>query len=116
MALAITESIAVWLKEVKNKFKGRFPDDVRAAYRAVHQAAGFSANATEHSASAAAQGRALDTNPALIIEERRRWHAWFAGDGDDIVALHIAKRGQINIPRSGQISLLRTVRAKRINL
>ena len=61
-------------------------------------------------------GRALDTNPALIIEERRRWHAWFAGDGDDIVAMHIAKRGQINIPRSGQISLLRTVRAKRINL
>ena len=48
VALAITESIAVWLKEIKNKFKGRFPDDVRAAYRAVHQAGGFSAQATEH--------------------------------------------------------------------
>ena len=116
VALAITESIAVWLKEIKNKFKGRFPDDVRAAYRAVHQAAGFAANATEHSASAAAQGRALDTNPTLIIEERRCWHAWFAGDGDDLVAMHIAKCGQINTPRSGQISLLRTAGAKRTNL
>ena len=92
VALAITESIAVWLKEIKNEFKGRFPDDVRAAYRAVHQAAGFSANATEHSASAAARGRALDTNPALIIEERTRWHAWFAGDVDDMVAMHSQMR------------------------
>ena len=88
-ALAITECIAAWLTEIKDKFKGRFPDDVRAAHRAVHQAAGFSAKATEHSASAAAQGRALDTNPALIIEERRCWHAWFAGDVDGRVAMHI---------------------------
>ena len=88
-ALAITECIAAWLTEIKDKFKGRFPDDVRAAHRAVHQAAGFSAKATEHSASAAAQGRALDTNPALMIEERRRWHAWFAGDVDGRVAMHI---------------------------
>ena len=36
-----------------------------------------------------AQGRTLDTNPALMIEERRRWHAWFAGDVDGRVAMHI---------------------------
>ena len=74
-ALAITESIAAWLKEIENKFKGRFQDDVRAAYHADHQDAGFSATETGYSASTAARGRVLDTNPALIIEERRRWHA-----------------------------------------
>ena len=36
VALAITESTAAWLKEIKNKFKGRFLDDVRATYHAVH--------------------------------------------------------------------------------
>ena len=72
----------------------------------IHQAMGFSATETGHSASTAPQGRALDTNPALILEERRRWHAWFAGDVDDIVAMH-SQMGQINTPRSGQISLLR---------
>ena len=61
---------------------------MRAAYLAVHQAAGVSATETGYSASAAARGRALDSNPALIIEEHRRWHAWFAGDVDDIVAMH----------------------------
>ena len=115
VALAITESIAVWLKEIKNKFKGRFPDDVRAAYRAVHQAAGFSAKATKHSASAAARGRALDTNPALMIEERS---AGMHGLLGMLTAESqcISKCGQINTPRSGQISLLRTAGARRTNL
>ena len=52
-----------------------------------HWAAGFLGRATEHSASAAAHGRALDTNPELIIDERWCWHAWFAGDTDNILIL-----------------------------
>ena len=40
VALAITESIRAWMKELKStKYHGRFPNDARAAYRAVHQAA-----------------------------------------------------------------------------
>ena len=38
VALAIAESIRAWMKELKSKYHGRFPNDVRAAYRAVHQA------------------------------------------------------------------------------
>ncbi len=40
VALAITESIRAWMKEFKStKYHGRFPNDARAAYRAVHLAA-----------------------------------------------------------------------------
>ena len=35
---AITESIRAWMKELKSKYHGRFSNEVRAAYRAVHQA------------------------------------------------------------------------------
>jgi len=38
VALAIAESIRAWMKELKSKYHGRFPNEVRAAYRAVHQA------------------------------------------------------------------------------
>ena len=38
VALAITESIRAWMKELKStKYHGRFPNDARAAYRAVHR-------------------------------------------------------------------------------
>jgi hypothetical protein len=32
VALAILESVKSWLKEIKNKFKGRFPNDIRSLY------------------------------------------------------------------------------------
>ena len=38
VALAIVESVKSWLKEIKNKFKGRFPNDIRSLYQGVHQA------------------------------------------------------------------------------
>ena len=38
VALAILESVKSWLKEIKNKFKGRFPNDIRSLYQGVHQA------------------------------------------------------------------------------
>jgi hypothetical protein len=40
VALAIAEStgIRAWMKELKSKYHGRFSNEVRAAYRAVHQA------------------------------------------------------------------------------
>ena len=44
VAIAITESIRAWMKELKSKHQGRFPNDVRAAYRAVHQAVATACN------------------------------------------------------------------------
>ena len=41
VALAIVESVKSWLKEIKNKFKGRFPNDIRSLYQGVHQAVGL---------------------------------------------------------------------------
>ena len=38
VALAIVESVKSWLKEIKNKFKGRFPNDICSLYQGVHQA------------------------------------------------------------------------------
>ena len=38
VALAITERIRAWMKELQSKYHGRFSNEVRAAYRAVHQA------------------------------------------------------------------------------
>ena len=43
--IAITESIRAWMKELKSKHQGRFPNDVRAAaYRAVHHAVATACN------------------------------------------------------------------------
>ena len=86
VALAITAGIAAWLKDIKRKYKGRFPNDVRAAYSAVHQAVGHIGHTTA-TASAAARAKALDTEPEQIFFQRRRWYAWFAGDLKEIIAV-----------------------------
>ncbi len=38
VALAIVESVKLWFTEIKNKFKGTFPNYICSLYQGVHQA------------------------------------------------------------------------------
>ena len=70
VALAIVESVKSWLKEIKNKFKGRFPNDIRSLYQGVHQAVGLA------DAKRADVARLLGTSSRLLKEGRARFWAF----------------------------------------
>ena len=67
VALAIVESVKSWLKEIKNKFKGRFPNDIRSLYQGVHQAVSLA------DAKRSDVARLLGTSSRLLKEGRARF-------------------------------------------
>jgi HSP90 family molecular chaperone len=65
------------MKELKSKYHGRFPNDVRAAYRAVHQAVATSCSDPLYkgildTVSMQDKARLLDTSRKMLEEERDR--------------------------------------------
>ncbi len=57
VALAIVESLKSWLKEIMNKFKGRFPNDIRSLYQGMHQAVDLAARSVQMSLRVARSAR-----------------------------------------------------------
>jgi hypothetical protein len=66
VALAIVESLKSWLKEIKNKFKGRFPNDIRSLYQG--KASGCRLSSAKRSD--VAPSRSLGTSSHLLKEGR----------------------------------------------
>ena len=81
VALAIVESVKSWLKEIKNKFKGRFPNDIRSLYQGVHQAVSLA------DAKRSDVARLLGTSSRLLKEGRARFWAFIEGKIKDLVEL-----------------------------
>jgi cell division septum initiation protein DivIVA len=79
VALAIVESVKSWLKEIKNKFKGRFPNDIRSLYQGVHQAVSLA------DAKYSDVARVLGTSSRLLKEGRARFWAFIEGKVKDLV-------------------------------
>ena len=79
VALAIVESVKSWLKEIKNKFKGRFPNDIRSLYQGVHQAVSLA------DAKFSDVARVLGTSSRLLKEGRARFWAFIEGKVKDLV-------------------------------
>jgi len=79
VALAIVESVKSWLKEIKNKFKGRFPNDIRSLYQGVHQAVSLA------DAKYSDVARVLGTSSRLLKEGRARFSAFIEGKVKDLV-------------------------------
>ena len=66
VGLAIVESVS-WFKEIKNKFKGRFPNDIRSLYQGVQQAVSLA------DAKRSDVARLLGTSSRLLKEGRARF-------------------------------------------
>ena len=79
VALAIMESVKSWLKEIKNKFKGSFPNDIRSLYQGVHQAVSLA------DAKRSDVARLLGTSSHLLKEGRARFWAFIEGKIKDLV-------------------------------
>ena len=79
VALAIVESVKSWLKEIKNKFKGRFPNDIRSLYQGVHQAVSLA------DAKRSDVARLLGTSSRLLKEGRAHFCAFIEGKIKDLV-------------------------------
>ena len=76
---SIVESVKSWLKEIKNKFKGRFPNDIRSLYQGVHQAVSLA------DAKYSDVARVLGTSSRLLKEGRARFWAFIEGKVKDLV-------------------------------
>jgi len=92
VALAIAESIRAWMKELKSKYHGRFPNEVRAAYRAVHQAVATACSDPQYKGildkvSTQDKARLLDTSRKMLEEERDRFAHFLEGDIEHLVEL-----------------------------
>ena len=92
VALAITESIRAWMKELKSKYHGRFPNEIRAAYRAVHQAVATACSDPQYKGildkvSMQDKARLLDTSRKMLEEERDRFAHFLEGDIEHLVEL-----------------------------
>ena len=95
---AIVEGVRAWLDALKKKFAGRFPNDVRAGYKAVLQAVGMKATYRRGPATATAIGRTLGMSSSAsenLIAEKARWYDWLAGDMDDFLVM----RGEMRSDR-----------------
>ncbi len=77
--LAIVESVKSWLKEIKNKFKGTFPNDIRSLYHGVHQAVSLA------DAKRSDVARLLGTSSRLLKEGHARFWAFIEGKIEDLV-------------------------------
>ena len=80
------------MKELKSKYHGRFPNDVRAAYRAVHQAVATSCSDPRYkgildTVSMQDKARLLDTSRKMLAEERDRFAHFLEGDIEHLVEL-----------------------------
>ena len=100
VALAIVESVKSWLKEIKNKFKGRFPNDICSLYEGMQQAVSLA------DAKRSDVARLLGTSSRLVKEGRARFRpssraksrtAWSS----------VARCGATNFRRNGPSSSLR---------
>ena len=88
VALAIVESVKSWLKEIKNKFKGRFPNDIRSLYQGVHQAVSLA------DAKRSDVARLLGTSSRLLKEGRARFWAFIEGKIKDLVVFRGKMRSE----------------------
>ena len=99
VVLAIAESIRAWMKELKSKYHGRFPNEVRAAYRAVHQAVATACSDPLYKGildkvSTQDKARLLGTSRKMLEEERDRFAHFLEGDIEYLVEL----RGKMRWP------------------
>ncbi len=81
VALAIVESVKSWLKEIKNKFKGRLPNDIRSLYQGMHQAVSLA------DAKFSDVARVLGTSSRLLKEGRARFWAFIEGKVEDVARM-----------------------------